>query len=88
MKNGIFEMFLKDYTVRRIFEDSDDFFASMGLPRMTTSFWEKSMFEDPLDGRVVNCVPPFEWDMALGRGSEDFRSAGHLDMWPDPGLDD
>lgn len=34
------------------------------------------MFEAPNDGRVVNCNPPFEWDMCLGKGSEDFRYWG------------
>jgi len=40
---------------------------------MTSTFWEKSFLENPNDGRVVDCNPPFEWDMCLGKGNEDFR---------------
>jgi peptidyl-dipeptidase A len=61
------------YTVDRIFRESDKFYGDLGLIKMTESFWANSMFVAPSDGRVVNCNPPFEWDMCLGKGSEDFR---------------
>lgn len=43
------------YTVNRIFQTAESFFTSIGLPKMTKEFWERSMLVKPNDGRVVEC---------------------------------
>ncbi|XP_067952220.1 angiotensin-converting enzyme-like [Watersipora subatra] len=56
-------------TVNRMFEMSDDFFASLGLNRVTDEFWANSMLEKPTDGRDVVCHAS-AWDFNDGK---DFR---------------
>ncbi|RNA19074.1 angiotensin-converting enzyme [Brachionus plicatilis] len=46
----------KNYTIKNIFEQSEQFFKSLGLFKMTKSFWSKSLFEKPSD-RTVQCHP-------------------------------
>ncbi|KAG8519750.1 Angiotensin-converting enzyme 2, partial [Galemys pyrenaicus] len=62
------EMKKQNWTAKRIFEEAEKFFVSVGLPSMTPDFWEKSMLTEPKDGRKVVCHPT-AWD--LGKG--DFR---------------
>ena len=45
----------QNYTVGKIFRTAESFFTSLGLPAMTRQFWERSMFVEPKDGRVVQC---------------------------------
>jgi len=61
-----------NFTIERIYQESDAFFQGLGLFPMTESFWNKSMLERPSDGRKVNCHP-YAFDFCLGRNSTDFR---------------
>ncbi|CAL1529680.1 unnamed protein product [Lymnaea stagnalis] len=63
------EMVRQNYTALRIFQTADDFFKSLGMIPMPETFWEKSLFEKPKDGRQVVCHPS-AWDFFNGR---DFR---------------
>ena len=45
----------QNYTVLKMFETGDDFYATMGLFRVPDTFWELSMLEKPSDGRDVIC---------------------------------
>ncbi|XP_074048496.1 angiotensin-converting enzyme 2 isoform X2 [Macrotis lagotis] len=58
----------QNWDAKRIFEEADKFFVSVGLPHMTEGFWNNSMLTEPNDGRKVVCHPT-AWD--LGKG--DFR---------------
>uniref|UniRef100_A0A7N5K0K8 Angiotensin-converting enzyme n=1 Tax=Ailuropoda melanoleuca TaxID=9646 RepID=A0A7N5K0K8_AILME len=58
----------ENWDARRIFEEAEKFFVSVGLPNMTQEFWENSMLTEPGDGQKVVCHPT-AWD--LGKG--DFR---------------
>jgi peptidyl-dipeptidase A len=59
------------YTALIMFEVANDFFQGLGLPEMTPIFWNKTMFERPVDKEVV-CHASAE-DFCLGKGSTDFR---------------
>lgn len=65
-------MLKKNYTVLKMFQESDKFFTDLGLLPMTESFWNKSMLQRPGDGREVVCHASAE-DFCLGRNSQDFR---------------
>ncbi|XP_059823680.1 angiotensin-converting enzyme 2 isoform X1 [Hypanus sabinus] len=54
---------------KRMFQEADEFFQSLGLRPMNSNFWKYSMIEKPTDGRKVICHPT-AWDMGNG---EDFR---------------
>ncbi|XP_048192746.1 angiotensin-converting enzyme 2 [Perognathus longimembris pacificus] len=56
------------WDANRIFKEAENFFVSVGLPKMTQGFWENSMLTEPGDNRKVVCHPT-AWD--LGKG--DFR---------------
>jgi peptidyl-dipeptidase A len=43
----------QNYTVRKIFNMSDEFFQSLGMQKMPDVFWKKSMFERPENRSVV-----------------------------------
>jgi peptidyl-dipeptidase A len=45
------------YTAEKIFLLADDFFSSLGLPRLPFSFWRDSVLEKPNDGRELECHP-------------------------------
>ena len=60
------------YTVKKMFEVSNDFFKDLGLLEMTPTFWKNSLIERPPDGRAVQCHPTAE-DFCMGKGSDDFR---------------
>lgn len=51
-----------------MFRLAEEFFTSLGLQAMPTSYGEQSMIEKPA-GRDVNCHPS-SWDLANGN---DFR---------------
>lgn len=38
-----------------MFEKAEDFFTSMGLDPMPSTFWEGSILEKPSDGRELTC---------------------------------
>ncbi|XP_069808556.1 angiotensin-converting enzyme [Dendropsophus ebraccatus] len=46
-------MIAQKWTPKRMFEESDHFFQSLGLIPMPDEFWEKSMIEKPSDRDVV-----------------------------------
>lgn len=43
------------WNATRMFQESDNFFTSLGLLPMPPEFWAKSMLEKPKDGRNVVC---------------------------------
>ncbi|XP_061596730.1 angiotensin-converting enzyme 2 [Cololabis saira] len=57
------------WTERRLFEEAEKFFMSVGLYKMFDNFWTNSMLVKPTDGRQVVCHPT-AWDMG---NREDFR---------------
>ncbi|NXR45086.1 ACE enzyme, partial [Hippolais icterina] len=57
------------WTPKRMFEESDRFFTSLGLIPMPQEFWDKSMIEKPSDGREVVCHAS-AWDFY---NRKDFR---------------
>uniref|UniRef100_F6S8L7 Angiotensin-converting enzyme n=1 Tax=Ornithorhynchus anatinus TaxID=9258 RepID=F6S8L7_ORNAN len=59
----------KNWNPKKMFEESDSFFKSLGLLPMPEEFWEKSMLEKPSDGREVVCHAS-AWDFYNGK---DFR---------------
>uniref|UniRef100_A0A8C8J332 Angiotensin-converting enzyme n=1 Tax=Oncorhynchus tshawytscha TaxID=74940 RepID=A0A8C8J332_ONCTS len=48
-------MIAKGWNATRMFQESDNFFTSLGLLPMPPEFWVKSMLEKPNDGRNVVC---------------------------------
>ena len=52
-----------------MFQTGDDFYASMGLKRVPSTFWDLSMLTKPTDGREVLCHAT-AWDFSDGK---DFR---------------
>ncbi|XP_057703156.1 angiotensin-converting enzyme 2 [Corythoichthys intestinalis] len=59
----------KGWTKRRLFEEAEKFFMSVGLYEMYDNFWDNSMLEKPEDGRKVVCHPT-AWDMG---NTKDYR---------------
>ncbi|XP_062988088.1 angiotensin-converting enzyme [Elgaria multicarinata webbii] len=57
------------WTPKRMFEQSDSFFQSLGLIPMPPEFWNNSMLEKPTDGRKVVCHAS-AWDFY---NRKDFR---------------
>ncbi|XP_071521484.1 angiotensin-converting enzyme-like [Panulirus ornatus] len=62
------QMLTLGYTPRKMFELSEEFFASLNLTRMPPEFWEHSIIEKPR-GRELICHAS-AWDFCNGR---DFR---------------
>uniref|UniRef100_H3B2W0 Angiotensin-converting enzyme n=1 Tax=Latimeria chalumnae TaxID=7897 RepID=H3B2W0_LATCH len=58
----------QDWNPKRMFEEAEKFFQSVGLPGMNACFWNYSMIEQPTDRKVV--CHPTAWDMGNGK---DFR---------------
>ncbi|KAL7038763.1 hypothetical protein ACKWTF_009688 [Chironomus riparius] len=54
----------KNYTPLKMFQDSEQFFTSIGLSPMPSSFWEKSIIEKPNDGREMVCHAS-AWDFSI-----------------------
>ncbi|XP_069120838.1 angiotensin-converting enzyme-like [Argopecten irradians] len=46
-------MVLQNYTVNKMFEITEEFFTSLGFPKLRPSFWENSMLERPDDREVI-----------------------------------
>lgn len=62
----------KNYTVDQMFKTAEDFFVSIGWPKLPHSFWKKSLFVEPKD-RNVTCHAS-AWDLSVIRnGSKDVR---------------
>ncbi|ELV12482.1 Angiotensin-converting enzyme 2 [Tupaia chinensis] len=61
-------IFAESWDAKRIFQEAEKFFVSVGLFNMTQEFWDKSMLTEPGDGRKVVCHPT-AWDL----GKNDFR---------------
>ncbi|XP_019379146.1 PREDICTED: angiotensin-converting enzyme isoform X3 [Gavialis gangeticus] len=59
----------QNWTPKRMFQESDNFFTSLGLIPMPQEFWNKSMIEKPSDGREVVCHAS-AWDFY---NRKDFR---------------
>lgn len=62
-------LMFQGWTERRLFEEAEKFFVSVGLYKMFPNFWEKSMLVKPPGDVQVVCHPT-AWDMGNG---EDFR---------------
>nr|XP_019588537.1 PREDICTED: angiotensin-converting enzyme isoform X1 [Rhinolophus sinicus] len=62
-------MIKQGWTPRRMFEEANNFFTSLGLLPVPPEFWNKSMLEKPTDGREVVCHAS-AWDFYNGK---DFR---------------
>ncbi|XP_061669841.1 angiotensin-converting enzyme 2 isoform X1 [Syngnathoides biaculeatus] len=62
-------MVAQGWTERRLFEEAEKFFMSVGLEKMFDNFWTNSMLVKPEDGRKVVCHPT-AWDMG---NRKDFR---------------
>ncbi|MBN3296564.1 angiotensin-converting enzyme [Amia ocellicauda] len=62
-------MISQGWDAKRMFEESDHFFTSLGLLPMPPEFWNKSMLEKPKDGRNVVCHAS-AWDFY---NRKDFR---------------
>nr|XP_036852820.1 angiotensin-converting enzyme-like [Manis javanica] len=62
-------MIKQGWTPRRMFEEADKFFTSLGLLPVPPTFWNRSMLEKPTDGREVVCHAS-AWDFYNGK---DFR---------------
>ena len=62
------ELLAQGYDAKKLFELSDDFFASLGLERVNDIFWDKSVIERNPDVEMV--CHPTAWDLFNG---EDFR---------------
>ena len=43
----------QNYTVLKMFQTGDDFYATMGLNRVPDTFWNRSMLEKPDDRDVI-----------------------------------
>jgi len=52
-----------------MYQLSDEFFKSLNLTAMPESFWDKSIFEKPTDGRDIVCHAS-AWDFF---DAKDFR---------------
>nr|XP_057944737.1 angiotensin-converting enzyme 2 [Doryrhamphus excisus] len=52
----------KGWNERRLFDEAEKFFMSVGLYKMFDNFWTNSMLVKPNDGRKVVCHPT-AWDM-------------------------
>ncbi|XP_028675845.1 angiotensin-converting enzyme [Erpetoichthys calabaricus] len=59
----------KKWDALRMFQESENFFTSLGLLPMPQEFWDKSMITKPTDGREVVCHAS-AWDFYNGK---DFR---------------
>lgn len=54
----------ENYSVHDLVKKSEEFYVKAGLRPMKPSFWEKSMFVKPEDGRLVDCHAA-SYDFAL-----------------------
>jgi Angiotensin-converting enzyme. len=47
------ELQRQGYTVLKMFKKAEDFFLSLNMSKMTTDFWENSVFVRPKDRDIV-----------------------------------
>lgn len=45
----------REFRALKFAELADEFYRSIGLYEMTPTFWKKSIFERPADGRSMDC---------------------------------
>ncbi|KAK4305028.1 hypothetical protein Pmani_023054 [Petrolisthes manimaculis] len=62
------QMVQQNYTPRKMFELSDDFFGSLNLTRMPSEFWTESIIEKPKERDII--CHASAWDFCNGK---DFR---------------
>ena len=55
-----------------MFKKAEEFFTSIGWPKLPGGFWRKSMLEKPKDGRSVVCHAS-AWDFAIKNPEMDVR---------------
>ncbi|OWF35878.1 angiotensin-converting enzyme-like isoform X2 [Mizuhopecten yessoensis] len=55
IQNENYDEVLKEqgYTPRKMFEKAEEFYVSLGLPKMTGKFWKNSIIEKPTDRSLV-----------------------------------
>ncbi len=63
------EMKKQGWTATKMFEMTDQFYQSMGMPPMPKTFWKNSILEKPDDGRELTCHAS-AWDFY---NAKDFR---------------
>ncbi len=51
------EMVKQGYTPTKMFRLADDFFSSLGIPKLPSTFWKDSILEKINDGREMDCQP-------------------------------
>ena len=61
-------MMQKKLDVHLMFKTAEEFFVSLGWPKLSKIFWKKSIFVDPKD-RPVSCHPS-AWDFSLYTNGE------------------
>jgi Oligoendopeptidase F len=72
-------------TARQMTERAQDFYVSLGMPKLPSSYWEKSQFIKPLDRDVVCHASAWDMDMAgdvrtkmcIKPNEEDFTTIYH-----------
>ena len=52
--------------VTKMFKKVEEFFISIGWPKLPDSFWTKSMLEKPKNGRKVQCMAS-AWDFYVNK---------------------
>lgn len=62
-------MVAQHYDARKMFEISDEFFMSLGLPTNKMSYTNKAIIVKPTDQKIIECHPS-AWDFCDGK---DFR---------------
>ena len=66
-------MIEQNYTAEKIFKKSEEFFTSLGLPKMTEKFWKNSIIEKPTDPNHAGMVcHASAWDF-FDQDGDDFR---------------
>ena len=52
----------KDYSPKEMTRSAEDFYVSLGMPRLPDTFWERSMFSKPADRDVVCHASAWDFD--------------------------
>lgn len=55
------QMIAQHYTPLKMFQIADEFYQSLNMSKATNTFWEKSILENPNDGRDLVCYAS-AWD--------------------------
>ena len=75
----------QEYDAVRMTRQAEDFYVSLGMPKLPDSFWAKSQLTQPRDRDVVCHASAWDMDMAgdvrikmcIEPGNEDFRTVYH-----------